>query len=146
VDVAVDEVDDDEEVLELPHALRAAAATTSTTRSAERRRIMPPSSRNRRGLVERPAGPLRSHSGLRYARARSGSVLVVDVDDLGGLDISRPITLVMSISPANRQVLNGWLWKPRRIDHPRIASSATIYRRRRPPATRCSDHVSIFRS
>ena len=43
VDVAVDEVeevDDDEEVFELPHALRAAAAATSTTRSAERRPIM----------------------------------------------------------------------------------------------------------
>ena len=45
VDVGVDEVDDDDEVFELPHALRAAAATTSTTRSAERRPIMPPSSR-----------------------------------------------------------------------------------------------------
>ena len=33
--------DEGEEVLELPHALRAAAATTSTTRSAERRPIMP---------------------------------------------------------------------------------------------------------
>jgi hypothetical protein len=44
VDVVVD-VEDDVEVLELPHALRAAAATTVTTRSAERRSIMPPSSR-----------------------------------------------------------------------------------------------------
>ena len=77
VDVAVDEVDDDEEVLELPHALRAAAAMTSTTRSAERTPIMPPASRKPSRTVERPAGPLRSNSGLRYARARAGSVLVV---------------------------------------------------------------------
>ena len=51
VDVAVDEleeveeVDDDEEVLELPHPLRTAAATTSTTRNPERRPTTPPSSR-----------------------------------------------------------------------------------------------------
>ena len=75
-------VDDDVEVLELPHALRAAAATTSTTRSAERRPIMPPSSRKPSRTGERPAGPLRSHSGLR---TRAGSVLVIDVDDLGAV-------------------------------------------------------------
>jgi len=36
VDAAVDDVNDDEEVLELPHALRAVAATTSRMRSGER--------------------------------------------------------------------------------------------------------------
>jgi len=41
----VDDVEDDVELLEVPHALTAAAATTSTTRSAERSSIMPPSSR-----------------------------------------------------------------------------------------------------
>ena len=36
VEVAVEEVGDDEELLELPHALSAVAATTSRTRSGER--------------------------------------------------------------------------------------------------------------
>ena len=41
----VDDLEDDVELLEVPHALTAAAARTSTTRSAKRRSIMPPSSR-----------------------------------------------------------------------------------------------------
>jgi hypothetical protein len=45
VEVAVDDVEDDVELLELPHALTAAAATTNTTRSAQRRSIIPASSR-----------------------------------------------------------------------------------------------------
>jgi hypothetical protein len=36
VEATVDDVDDDEEELELPHALRGVAATTSRTRSGER--------------------------------------------------------------------------------------------------------------
>ena len=46
---------------------------------------MPPSSRTPSRTGARPAGPLRSHSGLRYARTRAGSVLVIDVDDLGAV-------------------------------------------------------------
>jgi hypothetical protein len=55
-----EEVDDDEELLELPHALRAVAATTSRTRSGERRRIMPRLSRKRprTGRTARWAGPV----------------------------------------------------------------------------------------
>ena len=55
-----EEVDDDEELLELPHALRAVAATTSRTRNGERRRIMPRLSRKRpqTGRTARWAGPV----------------------------------------------------------------------------------------
>jgi len=77
VDVAVDEVeevDDDEEVFELPHALRAVAATTSTTRSAERRPIMPPSSRkpSRTGRTAREAAenPADKHLRMHTAQTR----------------------------------------------------------------------------
>ena len=57
VEVAVDDVEDDVELLELPHALTAAAARTSTTRSAQRTSIIPASSRKpSRTLVERPVG------------------------------------------------------------------------------------------
>ena len=51
VEVAVDDVEDDVELLELPHALTAAAATTSTTRSAQRKSIIPASSRKRKRSV-----------------------------------------------------------------------------------------------
>ena len=78
-------VDDDVELLELPHALRAAVATTSTTSSAERRSIMPPSSRTPSRTGERPARPLLLALRARYARTRAGSVLVIDVDDVGGV-------------------------------------------------------------
>ena len=74
VDVAVVEVDDDdEEVLELPHALTAAAATTSTTRSAERRPIMPPSSRkpSRTGRTARRAAENPADRHLRIHAQRT---------------------------------------------------------------------------
>ena len=95
VDEVVDdeEVDEDEELLELPHALRAVEATTSMTSNGERRRIMPPLSRKRprTGRTARWAGsaqhvasgeerlPVRDHA--RAGEAEREPKLAVEADE-----------------------------------------------------------------